>query len=484
MHCVLSGGAFMQKSICTFLAISICVLLVFMICGCNKNPSNKTVASKSEPAQKPRNIWYDLNPTGPLVDTILGEASHMYSGPEESWSRNYELQKLSEAGIKRFRETISWKDVEPADNEWHFENTDTLVDMAQEYGFTVDAKLCYGVDWAEPSGNDSDINPEVYADYVGHVAEHYCGTMQTLEIWNEPNLDHFWKPYPDPAHYGSMLIASYIAAKTACPDIKIVFGGLSSFDNETLILGFWNFLDRVWKAHPDIGNYFDIFAIHPYTLLQFTAPEVSLSVDDMFTWPDFETMIGMAKDQLSKMGLASMPIWETEFGWPSLYIGDEDQAAYLARALLISIKSGVEVCHWYTFWDGDGTNTTPTEDYFGLFTYPAGEGETSPKEAYYVLKGMHEVLGRSRFAADLSPRLLLPAGVYALAFLDKDTGAVIFAGWDSRTGYSTEVALPFPENATGYQLLNDHNDVIQEGDGDKIVRVILNKHVQYVKFED
>jgi len=105
---------------------------------------------------------------------------------------------------------------------------------------------------------------------------------------------------------------------------------------------------------------------------------------------------------LPVLGVQTKPIWLTEWGWPSLIIGWTRQAAYFARGALEAISEGVEALDWYTFWTEMAWGFPPTEDYFGLYTYPHDENGPEEKPAYRVAITLSQVLATSRFAGDLS----------------------------------------------------------------------------------
>jgi hypothetical protein len=432
----------------------------------------------------PVDPWSGLEPTGPPVGEFLGVSSHMDMAPGESWTRDFELEKLAAAGMKRIRRDFIWNDIEPADDEWHFERTDTFVEMAAARGFDVDVLLCYGVGWAMPGGSPSEIPPAAYAEFAGRVAARYCDRASTFEVWNEPNLGHFWPPAADPEAYGDLLAAAYPAIKAACPGATVLFGGLSSGGSSADSL--WAFLEDVRRARPNIGTSFDALAIHPYTLAQQFAPEWSMGLGDLVTWPDLMGQIAIARERLAVMHDEWMPIYLTEIGWPSYFITEEDQGAFAARGALLSLAGGASGFYWYTFWDGEGTNPLPTEDRFGLFGWPFAEGGPREKPSYRAMKGLFDVLGAARYSGDLSAPLGLPDGAYALAFADGDaaTEAVTLAAWDGRperTG--VDLALPPPKWATHVALRGEDGALVREDGIAGAIPLRLTPHVVYVRFE-
>ena len=446
----------------------------------SKNEADDDAAGDDDSGPPSSSVWDGLSANGPAVGTILGMATEMNDSSDPDWHRDFEISKLQESGLMRLRASVDWGDVEPTRGDWHIDARDPFVNMILDAGIQFDGRLCYGVDWATPPGNDSGMDPADFAGYAGAVAAHYCGTISSYEIWNEENISTFWKPRPDPDRFGLLMKAAALAIRQACPGTKVVFGGLSCFEADTFTDGFWYFLERVRWFHPDIGDYFDVLAIHPYTLIQYPSPEWSLTIGG-FEWPDVPGQIRAARERLAAMGHPDTPIWITEYGWPSLFIGQEAQAEYLVRGALLAIAEGAEAVDWYTFWDNDGHNPIPTEDYFGLFTWPDAPGGPKEKPAFRAAKGLTQVLGAAHFAKDISSDLKLPVGVYGLAFID-DNGRFYFAGWDSRPGMTTNLNLPSPPAALYYKVLTDEGAQVSEG-GAESVAVKLSEHVLYVRFD-
>ncbi len=427
--------------------------------------------------------WAGLTPSGMRVGDVLGMATQMYDGPRASPERDFEIQKLVSSGWKRIRISIDWGHVEPAQDQFTWERTDPFIAMLTAAGLQVDGRLSYGVDWAAPDEDDSAIEPADFADYGAHVAAHYCGVVDSWELWNEQNIRRFWQPEPDPDRYGAILKATYVAIHAACPTAKVLIGGLSCFDQYTFHEGLYYFVEAMHAAHPDIGQYFDALAIHPYTFIQTTSPEWSWQGEKQELWPDLPGQIALARQRLAAVGAPGKPIWLTEWGWPSLIVGKSGQAKFLARAALLALAAGVEDLDWYTFFDKEpGDDFPPTEDYFGLFTWPGAEGGPTEKPAWKAATALSRVLGTSRFAGDLGEALGLPEGAHALAFVDESDGHHTLAAWDAVPDRTTPLTVPAPRGAAGHVCVTDLGQPgCEPGSGD--AEVTLTDRALYVRFD-
>ncbi len=440
--------------------------------------------------------WDTLEAKGEAVRDMLGVSSHMKQDEGENWRRDLEFEKYQELGGAWIREDYHWHKIEPVDDEWHFEKVSTQVDMARQTGSHILAMLAYTVDWAIDEGEYSSMDPAEYAEFAGAVAAEFCDDIKHYEIWNEPNLTRFWKPEPDPNFYGQMLKAAYASIKTACPDAKVLFGGLSALDDNDPV-NWWAFADRVYENHPDICQSFDIMAIHPYTFNQEFSPERDYLINDEVFLPGQTWMTDIIRDKMTTMGCGDAPVWYTEAGWPSYDIDEEIQGHFLARSVLIAAKDGIERYFWYTFWDSEPRDGwRPHESFFGLYAWPGTDEDViRPKPAWVAMKGLEDVIGDYRFAGDLSPYFNLPNDVYVLAFT-QEGGQVALALWDGRDnpdgslaqegegGWDTsyDLTLTLPESATNLVRFAIDGTETERPEATATLEMKLTPEVQYLTF--
>ncbi len=460
--------------------LSLLALILILVTACGTHGNRETARNAGD---TPGGPYSGMEPGGVRVGDMLAISSHMSKSPAPSWTRDFEIVKLVSAGVGLMRTDFSWSKIEPLDDQWQWEGYDVMVNACLDAGIQVNALLDYGVDWARSDGTDSSIDPAVWADFNGHVADHFADRIHVYEIWNEQNTIRFWSPYPDPEHYGRFLKAGYDAIHSVDPEATVLFGGLSSMD---IFMfgpdGLWNFLPRVAAFHPDICDWFDAMAIHPYTFVQQTMPELSVDIGS-FTYPDMTAAIDHAREHLAEIGCPDKPVHLTEMGWPSLLIGSERQAAYLARSLLIAASKGIATFYWYTFWDGKGVATVPTEDYFGLFTWPGLNPEEKP--TYHALHTANRLLGAYRYAGDLGRTLNWPPTVQALVFHDDQDGWILGL-WNAvqNVSDSVQAEVPLHPSAQGeWHLYSQEGALLRQGPtGISRVDLALTGRVQYLTF--
>lgn len=429
-------------------------------------------ASCAERTQAPGPIAASANdltaPSGPVLDSVLGISSHISRSTEHSEERLFEFDRLQNAGVKYLRIDFSWRVIEPRDNEWHPEGYDVLLDLAVESGTSVVAILDYGVDWAMPDGSHNEIPSEAFADFAGYVAGHFGDRLRYYEVWNEPDVVRFWKPWPNPHHYGRLLEAASAAIRENDPDAVVIFGGMSPAQQHFFgAQGLWKFMAGVHGHHPEMCEWFDVMAIHPYTFFQQTSPETGITEHNLI-WYDLPGSIKRARAMLGEIGCHDKEIWITEMGWPHTFIGQERQAAYLVRGMLLAMSERAEKTFFYTFWDGPKSRVF-TEDAFGLFTFPGGK--SAPKPSYRAVTTTHQLLGNMRFSGDLGRALGWDDGFCrALAFISDDGQRAVVVWKETSSGRKTvEVNVPLPAEADSWKLVDQYGTTISQGEAGPVL---------------
>jgi hypothetical protein len=377
----------------------------------------------------------------PLKDR-LGVSSHMYQGIAPNADRDFEISQYTSSGLRRIRQDFLWEQIEPRRGEFHFEAVQGQVDAARAAGLQLTALLAYGTSWATGgTGNPDAIAPEDFANFAGRVAQQYCTSIKSYEIWNEPDLAGSWPPAPNPTHYGRLLKVAFSAIKRTCPDAQVILGGLSSYSRPS---DRWWFLRSLGTAHPDICAFFDGLGLHPYTFDQRVPPELNAEIWGVGAQSQV-SMTQVARARLREMGCPDKPLWFTELGWPSYNAGlsfrvtPAMQARFLIRSLLLGLKEDVANLSIYTFWDEDPSSPVgrPQESHFGLFGWPRSERRAKP--AFTAVQNLLAVLGNATTITDASSEYVFPGDVYALRISGDPSGRTAIAFWDGRSTAITGV---------------------------------------------
>ena len=87
-----------------------------------------------------------------------------------------------------------------------------------------------------------------------------------IETWNEPNIDAFWRPYPQPARWAKLHAVTYHAAKSVDPKTTVLAGGfagtISSDGRQEMTVS--KFLNSAY-ATGKLANTVDALSIHLYS---------------------------------------------------------------------------------------------------------------------------------------------------------------------------------------------------------------------------
>ncbi|MFL5885350.1 MAG: cellulase family glycosylhydrolase [Thermoleophilaceae bacterium] len=286
-----------------------------------------------------------------------------------SSTQTQDANAMSDLGVSWTRITLSWHDMEWSKGQYdsgYLANIDRAVNLARQKGVNIVMTVYQAPDWASGT-SDPESPPQTshnadYADFVRAMAQRYAGRVAAWEIWNEENLGRFWGQAPNAASYVNLLKVAYPAVKAGDPNAKVVFGGMSGND--------YDYLDAAYAAAPDLGNYYDVMAVHPYSPI----------------WsPDYVRYDGagrIAKDSFAGYrevhGVmlahgADKPIYLTEFGWATtsqagMGVTPQQQADYTRLAFQCAQQDPyVQVAIVYelrnNYWANDADDW---EDQLGL----------------------------------------------------------------------------------------------------------------------
>ncbi|MDO9395175.1 MAG: FlgD immunoglobulin-like domain containing protein [Herbiconiux sp.] len=311
---------------------------------------------------------------------------------------------MEDAAVHYAREEFEWNRVEPRNGYFDWAKFDQAVAVARARNVEIVGKLVYTADWASsaPAGTASAqaryYPPKSMADWEDYVAQtvaRYKDSVKVWEVWNEPNLDLYWKPSPDAAGYAGMLKATYATIKRLSPDSTVLMGGLAGGFSE----GFVNAL-----ISNGAGNSFDGIAMHMYVT---GAPEPSI----------IDTWMNAAETYMARK-LPGRSLWVTEMGWSTCAscatkASEEQQAQYLARFMIDASNHGIRGVMWFNLRE-IGTSTNSIDNYglverdgrvkpaytalakFGIATIasvPAGTANPSPDGSTTLLNDLSTTAG-------------------------------------------------------------------------------------------
>ena len=181
-----------------------------------------------------------------------------------------------------------------------------------------------------------------WQNFVTQVATRAAGRIKYWEVWNEPNLDNFWKG--DKATLVTMAQQARSSIKSINSNAVIVSPdttGISDTGDLCAYNGDW--CGTRWQSEwLSLGgkNYVDVVAFHNYPGNMYnSAPEQAVG------------QVRLEKAVLAANGVSNLPIWDTESSWgqDSSYSTFDVQTAFLARHILIQASAGVQRSFWYSY---------------------------------------------------------------------------------------------------------------------------------------
>jgi polysaccharide biosynthesis protein PslG len=200
--------------------------------------------------------------------------------------------------------------------------------------------------------------------------------IHAWQIWNEPNIPGAFRPQPDVDKYAELLKISHDTILAQDPTATIILGGVPA---RTQYPG-WTFLNDLYHQTtvPNIANYFDMVAIHPYSDNQALV----------------ESAVQRFHDTLVLNNDGATPLWVSEFSWGSgppdghLNVTPNGQAYAMLQSFKAFAKHqadwnlvGVSWFNWRDPPDNRQNPSCPWCQYAGLFA-----PNDKPKPVWDVFK--------------------------------------------------------------------------------------------------
>ena len=170
------------------------------------------------------------------------------------------------------KQTFAWKDLEPRQDTWDWEQADRILAEVEQRGLRLVARLGQVPDWAQPApgrsletGESYDAPPAKMADWRDFcftVAARYRGRIVAYQIWNEPNLAREWgNQRPDAAGYVALLAECSAAIRQADPEAILISAGLApTGNNDAIAVPDDVYLDQMYRNN--FQQYIDVVGVH------------------------------------------------------------------------------------------------------------------------------------------------------------------------------------------------------------------------------
>ncbi|MDF3057272.1 MAG: hypothetical protein K0R17_1487 [Rariglobus sp.] len=326
---------------------------------------------------------------------------------------------LIASGVKWVRISPEWGLIETARgiyNAAYLDKLDAIVNRLHAGGVGILWILCYTAPWASskpdlPSPDLTRHKPADWADwgnYVTFIVSRYDGKIKNWEVWNEPDLDLFWKD--GVADYHTLLVKAHARIKAVNPGNTVVLGGLAMFDGTVDSYGLDTFFDRLLAL--GAARSFDVTNYHAY------GPHSR----------QLALRQGML-DVINKYGLHAKPLWITETGYStagdlSLEAVKADRVDQIHHGNLR--RDDVARYFWYCFDNQTLARPDPKEENFGLVS-----ADLSPRKAFYRYQARDGAA--TDFAAQAAYPSLAPS-LHTLYYVSdaRGDGGLVTASGDAR----------------------------------------------------
>jgi hypothetical protein len=295
-------------------------------------------------------LWYLwLRPGGsggsiPHTDVNPYGANFFLDREVERWKQEKTLEMARAAGIGWVKQQFSWEEIEPRrKGEFDWVKYDRIVDLAEQYGMQIIARLDRPPAWARQNSQFPASPPDDLADYGDFVHEfvrRYRGRVRYVQIWNEPNLSAEWGfQRVDAVAYTRLLEVAYRRAKEADPEIVVLSAPLAITLEDASMRGNHNdlvFLEQMYQA--GAGGYFDILSANAFGL---DYPPEEPPDPNVLNFRRVE----LQREIMERYGDGGKPVWIDEYGWnaaPASFpdeiltwerVTEAEQAAYTVRGI-------------------------------------------------------------------------------------------------------------------------------------------------------
>ena len=313
---------------------------------------------------------------------------------------------LAQTGVKYVRIQSGWMRTEKEKGVYDWNWIDDIVDNLVSRGMEPWICLCYGNPiWSERAANVRGAIgvPPIFCEeeaaawdrYVSECVKRYRGKVKMYEIWNEPDGKHCWRHGVNAAEYGKFVKRTSAAIRAADSEAKVLAGSFFSSGSTTYL---HDFLKELTPGDIDCITY------HQYRYrIEHGIEAFARGIRQMLD--AFDPRVGMIQGETGTQSAFSRNGALCGSAWT-----ERKQAKFLARKLLIDLKTEVEFTSWFTavdiFENIINEAGTVNKEYYGFFgvlgeTFaPDGTplGKYEPKLSYTALRTICAALSEAETA--------------------------------------------------------------------------------------
>jgi hypothetical protein len=313
----------------------------------------------------------------PVFKPQTGVQVHLFAGDDTQT-----LRWAQGLGVEWVKQQVEWHTIEHGPTDFEWEPLDRVVELCNAFEFRLLLGVVHAPDHTRADLTDSGP-PRDYAEFrrfMQDLAQRYRGRVDAYELWNEPNLQREWRGDTlDPARFAALVAEGAQGVRAGDPDALVISGapavtgindGIVAIDDRVFLRG---------MLAAGVAQWVDGIGVHPYGYANppeasyRDAEQVAPSHNDHPSF-FFRDTLEDYRAILLEHDAGDLPLWITEFGWPSLegmgradttgweYVRDvseQQQADYVVRAVQMALGTPWvgPVFLWNlnisTIWGGD-----------------------------------------------------------------------------------------------------------------------------------
>jgi cytochrome c2 len=251
----------------------------------------------------------------------------------------------------------TWRDIEPTNGEYVWRKLNKQIEMAQILDARVMLVLGSTPAWAgDGSVQSNPRNIADWRDYVGTVACRYGASISAYEVWNEANLQTFWKGTP--AEMAELTKVAFEEIRRCNPNALVVAANTTSRATGSFGTFFPEYLEEMKKR----GWPADAYSVHSY-------PSASGGADDRIKGiSQFRSMLALAGAPFTTTFDSEINYGLAGLGEGKVDLTGETAMALLARTYIDSARYGFGSTFWFVW-------TANPDSKFGIQFTQASQNE-------------------------------------------------------------------------------------------------------------
>lgn len=325
-------------------------------------------------------------------------------------SQEIDLDMMANAGFRLIRMDLTWDNVEKERGVYDFSDYEVLTEELEKRGIRPLYILDYGNSlYDEGLPPHTDEGRGAFATFATAAVREFGDDRVIWEIWNEPNIEVFWKPSPNVTNYAMLAIEASRRMREAEGNCTIIAPATSGIDR-----------DFIYEAmRLGLSDRLSALSVHPYR------PS------------EPETVFGEYENLREIVG--NLTVVSSEWGYTTNgpYGNRVDlitQAQYIVRIYLTNLMQRVPISIIYD-WKDDGLSQQDSEQNFGVVANHDGSARVLGFECFYVKPSYFALYNLVRELCGFSPEKegVFGEGIYGLWFTKgDDRKLVVWTGGDQR----------------------------------------------------